>query len=64
MRVAKTWDQLKEMVDNAFPRQDETLRLPFFKNDITPLEAAAAKEPASEPLPLFAQLESAQKESS
>ena len=61
MRVAKTWDQLKAMLDDAFPRQDKTLRLPFFKNDITPLEAATAKEPASEPLPLFAQLETAEK---
>ncbi len=60
MRVAKTWDQLKGMLDDAFPRQDETLRLPFFKNDMTPLEAAAFKEPASGPLPLFAQLESVQ----
>ena len=63
MRVAKSWDQLKEMLDDAFPRQDETLRLPFFKNDMNTLEASAVKDSANEPLPLFAQLESVRKES-
>jgi hypothetical protein len=60
MRVAKTWDQLKTMVDDAFPRQDETLLLPFFQNDAKQIEDDA-NDSAIASLPLFAQLESAEK---
>jgi P63C domain len=55
MRVAKTWDHLKEMMDIAFPRQDETMRLPFFQN-LPRLEAKSPNLSPIETLPLFSQL--------
>lgn len=55
MRVSKTWAQLKEMMDQAFPKHKATLQLPFFQNDLPQLEATTTKDPvSSEPLPLFA----------
>ncbi len=32
MRVAKDWDQFKEMLDQAFPKRGDTLQLPFMAN--------------------------------
>ncbi len=56
MRVSKTWNQLKEMIDEAFPRQDATLNLPFFQADF-PVEVSATKTSAAiGSLPLFEQL--------
>jgi hypothetical protein len=59
MRVAKTWDQFKALLDEAFPRQDETVRLPWFQNQplqSTPTLPRASVTTSIEPLPLFARL--------
>jgi hypothetical protein len=34
MRVARTWDQFKEMLDRAYPKRGDSLQLPLF-NDPT-----------------------------
>lgn len=56
MRAAKTWEQLKEMLDAAYPRLDETMRLPLFQN-LPMLEKAAPPQSPIDTLPLFAQIE-------
>jgi hypothetical protein len=35
MRVSKDWDQFKEMLDHAFPKRGDTLRLPFMAAPIS-----------------------------
>lgn len=51
MRVSKTWEQLKSMLDEAFPRQTATLQLPLFSEQLPHLEKTTA---SVETLPLFA----------
>jgi hypothetical protein len=58
MRVAKNWKHLQTMLDEAFPRQDETIRLPLFQTDVKQTEPIT-EDSANEPLPLFARIESA-----
>ena len=52
-RVAKTWDQLREMIDEAFPRQDDTLRLPLFQETQSTKQADINIPDPIAPLPLF-----------
>ena len=52
-RVATSWEQLMSMIDTAFPRQDGTLRLPYFAEV---MDQPMAPNGPIEPLPLFARL--------
>ena len=47
MRVSRTWDHFKQMLDQAHPKRGDTLQLP--------LMAEFSSPPSSEPLPLFEQ---------
>jgi hypothetical protein len=55
-RVATSWEQLMSMTDTAFPRQDGTLRLPYFAEV---MDQPMSPNDPSEPLPLFAHLHDA-----
>jgi len=60
MRVSKTWDQLRSMLDEAFPKQSATVQLPLFSEPLPLLEKAIAP---IETLPLFGQSHDASPES-
>ncbi|HET6203619.1 MAG TPA: P63C domain-containing protein [Planctomycetota bacterium] len=52
MRASDSWKQFMGLLDRAFPRRGDTLRLPLFS---TPPAAAPASVDASAPEPLFEQ---------
>lgn len=53
MRVSKSWDQFKLMLDIAHPKRGDTLQLPFLADDPKPISASVS-------LPLFEQSDDGQ----
>jgi P63C domain len=56
MRASQAWDQFRFMLDAAFPKQEETLKLPIFKDQKISMAEKETEKPVSD-LPLLRFLE-------